>query len=65
MGQQAQYYDILIENEPMLTDCGFAKFELPLNRNATKMVLYNNKFKSMMNNMNIYMICLVKLMQNL
>jgi len=47
MGQQAQYYDILIENEPMLTDCGFAKFELPLNRNATKMVLYNNKFKSM------------------
>jgi hypothetical protein len=26
---------------------GFTKFELPLNGNATKMVLYNDRFKSM------------------
>src|SRR5919202_1702487 len=45
--QEAQYHLIPIENEPLLTDCGFTKFELPLNGNATKMVLYNDKYKSM------------------
>jgi hypothetical protein len=47
MTQEAQYHRIPIENEPLLTDCGFAEFRLPLNGNATKMVLYNYKFKSM------------------
>jgi hypothetical protein len=42
-----EYYDILIEYEPLLTDCGFTKFQLPLDGNATKMILYNDKFKSM------------------
>jgi hypothetical protein len=42
-----EYYDIPIKNEPLLTDCGFTKFRLPLDGNATKMILYNDKFKSM------------------
>ena len=42
-----EYYDIPIENESLLTECGFSKFRLPLDGNATKMILYNNKFKSM------------------
>ena len=47
MSQEAQYHSIPIENEPLLTDCGFTEFRLPLNGNATKMILYNDKFKSM------------------
>ncbi|HJT49341.1 MAG TPA: hypothetical protein VJ729_14245 [Nitrososphaeraceae archaeon] len=43
----SEYHYILIENEPLLTDCGFTEFRLPLNGNATKMILYNDKFKSM------------------
>jgi hypothetical protein len=46
MAQEAQYHDIPIENEPLLTECGFVKFSLPLNGNATKMILYNDKLKS-------------------
>jgi hypothetical protein len=42
-----EYYDVIIEDEPLLTDCGFTKFSLPLNGNATKMILYNDKLKSM------------------
>ena len=47
MVEEAQHHRIQIENEPLLTDCGFTEFRLPLNGNATKMVLYNDKFKSM------------------
>jgi hypothetical protein len=47
MVEEAHYHRIQIENEPLLTDCGFTEFRLPLNGNATKMVLYNDKFKSM------------------
>jgi hypothetical protein len=42
-----EYCDIPIENELLLTECGFTKFRLPLNDNATKMILHNDKFKSM------------------
>ena len=47
MAQEAQYHDIPIENEPLLTECGFTKFSLPVNGNVTKMVLYNDKDTSM------------------
>src|ERR687883_945619 len=45
--ESSQYYSIPSENEPLLADCGFTEFRLPLNGNATKMILYNDKFKSM------------------
>ena len=41
-----EYHNIIIRNEPLLTQCGFTKFSLPLN-GGTKMILYNHKFKSM------------------
>lgn len=47
MAQEAQYHDIPIENEPLLTECRFTKFSLPVNGNATKMVLYNDKDPSL------------------
>lgn len=40
------YYDIIID-DPLLTEYGFTKFSLPLNDNAIKMILYNDKDPSM------------------
>jgi hypothetical protein len=36
-----------LKTSPLLTECGSTKFSLPSDGNATKMVLYNGKFKSM------------------
>src|SRR5919199_517891 len=47
MTQEAQYHTIPIKDEPLLTKYGFTEFRLPLNHNATKMVLYNDKDPSM------------------
>jgi|SRR5919198_2491866 hypothetical protein len=41
------YYDIPIENEPLLTDSKFTRFRLPINGNATKMILENSEYKKM------------------
>jgi len=47
MTQEAEYHIIPIEDEPLLTECGFNQFRIPLNGKASKMVLYNTKFKTM------------------
>jgi hypothetical protein len=41
-----EYHDVII-NDPLLTEHGFTKFKLPLNGNAIKMILYNDKDSSM------------------
>jgi hypothetical protein len=41
-----EYHDIKID-DPLLTKYGFTKFSLPLNDNAIKMILYNDKDPSM------------------
>jgi hypothetical protein len=41
-----EYYDILID-DPALTEYGFTRFRLPVNGNAIKMILDNDKDKSM------------------
>jgi hypothetical protein len=41
-----EYHDVVID-DPVLTDYGFTKFKLPLNGNAIKMILYNDKDPSM------------------
>jgi hypothetical protein len=41
-----EYYDIIIDDSA-LTEDGFTRFKLPLDDNATKMVLYNDKDPSM------------------
>lgn len=47
MAQQTQYYDIPIENEPLLTELGFTKFSLPLSGKATRMKVHNEKIPSL------------------
>jgi predicted DNA-binding transcriptional regulator len=42
-----EYYDIIIENEPLLTECKFTRFRLPVNGNALKMILENSQYKEM------------------
>jgi hypothetical protein len=41
-----EYYDVVID-DPVLTEHGFTKFRLPLNGNAIKMILDNDKDRSM------------------
>jgi hypothetical protein len=41
-----EYYDIPID-DPVLTEYGFTKFRLPVNSNAIKMILDNDKDRSL------------------
>jgi hypothetical protein len=41
-----KYYEIKID-DPELSKYGFSRFELPLNGNATKMILDNTKDRSL------------------
>jgi hypothetical protein len=41
-----EYHDVII-NDPLLTEHGFTKFKLPIDGNAIKMILYNDKDPSM------------------
>jgi hypothetical protein len=41
-----EYHDVII-NDPLLTEHGFTKFKLPLNGNAIKMILDNDKDRSL------------------
>jgi hypothetical protein len=43
---ETEYYDLAID-DPLLTEYGFTKFRIPINSNATRMELYNNKDRSM------------------
>jgi hypothetical protein len=43
---ETEYYDFAID-DPLLTEYGFTKFRIPINSNATRMELYNNKDRSM------------------
>jgi hypothetical protein len=43
---ETEYHDILID-DPALTEYGFTKFSLPVNGNALRMVVYNQKDPSL------------------